>query len=193
MGGREMARLFFAVAMAPALAPRFVSLQSKVVEGAGAGALRPSSPGQAHYTLRFLGEQPTARKEAASRAAALVAVQGKPFDLAPETLGVFDDERRAHTFWISAGQGKAALAAIAALLEGALVAEGFSPEKRAFSAHMTLARTRRRLSPAIVRRILALRFESLGSMRVDEFSLFESRPSPDGAIYVPLEVFRLGI
>jgi 2'-5' RNA ligase len=188
-----MARLFLAVAMDPSLAPRLVPVQSKLVDCAGAGALRVSSQRQAHYTLRFLGEQPAARKEAASRAATIAASQSKPFDLAPETLGVFDDERRAHTFWIGAGQGKAELAALADVLESALTTEGFAPEKRAFSAHMTLARTKRRLSPAIVRCILALRFESIGSMRVDEFSLFESRPSPDGAIYVPLETFRLGI
>lgn len=188
-----MARLFFAVAIAPALAPRLPPLQSKLVECAGVGALRLTSPWQAHYTLRFLGDQPTQKRDAATRAATVAAPDGKPFDLAPETLGVFDDERRAHTLWISAGQGKAELAALATLLEGALVDAGFSPEKRAFAAHMTLARTKRRLSAVIVRSLLALRFESLGSMRVDGFSLFESRPSPNGAIYVPLETFPLGI
>jgi 2'-5' RNA ligase len=148
-------------------------------------------PAQAHYTLRFLGEQPPERRDAAARAAAVAARAGAPFAMTAETLGVFSDERHAHTLWVGAGEGKSELAALAALLDGALGAEGFSREDRAFSAHMTLARVKKRLSSAVVRSLLAVPCKPLGPMRVEQFILFESRSGPNGAVYAPLDAFRL--
>jgi 2'-5' RNA ligase len=146
---------------------------------------------QAHYTLRFLGEQPPERRDAAVRAAIVAARAAKPFELELEKLGVFADERHAHTLWIGAGTGRAELFALASLLEGALSHEQFAPESRPFVAHMTVARVKRKLAPATVRSLLSTPAEALGKLAVGEFVLFQSRPGKDGALYVPLETFQL--
>lgn len=186
-----MARLFFAVAVSPDVGSRLRALADELARREGAKALRFTAPEQAHYTLRFLGPQSEERREAAARAGAVAAREAIPFDLDVESSGVFPDERRAHTLWIGAGKGAPQLVALAGRLESALAAEGFAAEDRPFVPHMTLARVKRRLDRATIASFVSAGSRPLGAVRVDEFKLFESRPTPSGALYVPLVTFRL--
>ncbi|HEY3593034.1 MAG TPA: RNA 2',3'-cyclic phosphodiesterase [Polyangiaceae bacterium] len=185
-----MARLFFAVATDPAMAGRLRAVQDRLAAHEAAGALRFSVPEQAHYTLRFLGEQGPERREAATRAAMESARLTAAFEVVVDGRGVFPDERRAHTLWIGVDRGVADLSALARRIDERLAGEGFEKADHTFVAHMTLARIKRRLPADTIRSLLATS-EPLGTMRVDEFALFESRPSPRGAVYVALEKFRL--
>lgn len=186
-----MARLFFAVALSSSISARLAALEQALASREGAQALRFTPPGQAHYTLRFLGPQSEERERAAVRAGAVAATQARPFDVEVETSGVFPDPRRAHTLWIGVGNGAAGVAGLAAALEDALFREGFPKEDRPFVPHMTLARVKRRLDRATVESFLSAGSQPLGTLHVDEFKLFESRPTGSGAVYVPLATFRL--
>jgi 2'-5' RNA ligase len=183
--------LFFAVAVSSEIAARLQASQRVLAEHDAASALRFSVPEQAHYTLKFLGSQDAERRDAATRAGHLAASRASPFELGAAMLGVFPDERRAHTLWIGAGKGAAELTTLANGLDSILAGSGFPREDRPYVPHMTLARIKQRLSATHVRSLLAARTSPLGTMWVEEFALFESQPSPRGAVYVPLETFRL--
>jgi 2'-5' RNA ligase len=76
-------------------------------------------------------------------------------------------------------------------IEQALVRAGLEPERRAYSPHITLARlggTAGSLKP------LLERWGGLASppFAVEEFRLYESRLSPNGAIHTLLERYSLG-
>jgi RNA 2',3'-cyclic 3'-phosphodiesterase len=186
-----VARLFFAIGVSREVTSALESLCSKLKKSAAADNLRFIEPEQAHYTLRFLGEEPPDRQAAAVRAGHAAARGFGPFDLSLRALGVFPDERRPHTLWIGAGRGAPELVQLASQLEGQLLREGFSPGGRAFVPHLTLARVKRRLPPYAMRALLTGPDETIGTLRVASFVLMESKPTNKGTRYIPLETFPL--
>jgi 2'-5' RNA ligase len=72
-------------------------------------------------------------------------------------------------------------------LEANLTHLGFTPETRAFTPHLTLARLRNQSSPGERQRfgqlVTTTRFETAYTIRVDTVSLMKSQLSREGAIY----------
>jgi 2'-5' RNA ligase len=186
-----LARLFFAVEVPPDLAEALRIVQAKLERHFAAPAFKMVRPEQAHCTLRFLGELSAERQIAAARAGQAAAVRASPFDFAVETLGVFPDDRRAHTLWIGAAAGANELIALAASLDASLADEGFAPEARPFVPHLTLARIKSRIAAATLRALLQDEHATAGALRVESFSLMESRSGKDGVEYVRRATFRL--
>jgi 2'-5' RNA ligase len=188
-----VARLFFAVGVSPQISSRLAALQLTLGQGGCGAWLRFAPPEQAHYTLRFLGEEPEERQAAAARAGRATMTLASSFDLVLQSLGVFPDERRAHTLWIGASQGAEQLVELAAALDANLVKEGFSPQDRPFVPHLTLARLKKRIRASSLEALLKTSVEPIGSLRVDRFMLMESRSTGSGVRYVRLEDFRLEV
>lgn len=140
-----------------------------------------------HVTLWFIGEVDEGR--AAGISGALTA----PFDMTPFTLragklGAFPPSGPPRVFWIGIIQGTESLAALYAALTARLEPLGFEPERRAFAAHLTIARVKdvaRGASPQI-RRLLADMSADVGSTTVSAVTLFRSRVSSKGSTYEPL-------
>jgi len=185
-----VARLFFAVEVSREVSVALRSLQAKLEKTPAADALRFTDPDQAHYTLKFLGEESPERQVAAVRAARAAAGRARAFELTLQTLGVFPGDRPPHTLWIGGGRGAPELVALASLLETSLVREGFSAEDRPFVPHLTLARVKGRPAPGSIRHLLDDAVETVGSLNVESFSLMESRSTPSGVRYLRLETFR---
>lgn len=132
-----------------------------------------------HLTLAFLGsvtEPDQARYEAAAS-----GVTGGAFTLTLDRLGCF---RRSGILWIGASQIPAELAALVRDLNQALQACGFTPEPRAYHAHLTLARNVRQcpdrdigLSPIF--------------WEVRHFALVQSHTESHGATYEILRRWEL--
>jgi 2'-5' RNA ligase len=99
-------------------------------------------PEKMHLTLKFLGETEAARvtqvKDAAVRAAQGLA----PFVLAIKGAGVFPPRGAARVLWLGVEDASGGLARLQQRLENDCAALGFPREKRAFKAHLTLARAR---------------------------------------------------
>jgi 2'-5' RNA ligase len=187
-----VARIFFAVGVSRELTRSLHALGSEMRARIPTDALRFTDPEQAHFTLRFLGEQEPDRVTAAVRAGR--AVQGvAPFGVELSSLGVFPNERRPHTLWVGAGQGATELVALAQKLEGELAREGFIAEERPFVPHLTLARVKGRLSSRDLGALLAERHPSLGAAQVESFMLMESKSHGGGVRYTALETFLLEI
>lgn len=173
---------------------------------AGARSLVPPLPGlrwiresQLHFTLKFLGdieeERVAAAKAAASVAARAVTERSGsagPFRLGLEGLGAFPPRGPARVLWAGCGEGADALSALAAAVEEAFNAAGFSREERPFSPHLTLARvkdpdTGRRLARALA----TVPPEPFGVVSVSSLVLFQSELTPRGAEHS--ELLRVAI
>lgn len=141
-----------------------------------------------HITLKFLGSVDTPLLREVEGACRTVASATDPAEIAVAHVGAFPSARRARVLWAGVEDETTLLAGLATRLDAALVPLGFEPEKRAFTAHLTLARLR---MPADVRVLVsAVTFRSERFV-VSEFHLFRSRLSPKGARYEVLNTFVL--
>ncbi len=141
-----------------------------------------------HVTVRFLGT--TQQAHAVAVAMAGVAARTPSFPVHLGGFGAFPSPHRAHTLWIGMAQGEHRVAAIERALTPALDKLGFGPERRRFSAHVTLCRIHEETDARMAlvelgRTPVDIRWT------VDELVLFESTGGAGGARYVPLAVARL--
>ena len=149
---------------------------------------RPAPPRNWHLTLRFLGD---ADAVGSDRVAAALdgADLGGSFSVTWGGMGAFPRPRRATVLWIGLTAGAGRLAALAANVEAASQAAGFSPEDRPFRAHMTLSRIR---PDRDVRSLVEEFAPAAVAMRVDRVALYRSHLGRGGARYEVVEEFPLG-
>ena len=190
-GEKPPARVFLAIGISSAVEAGVARVQKAVEQGAPAALYRFVDAAQAHVTLRFLGQRSFDEQGRIAFAAAAVARESAPFDLAFGALGVFPDERRPHTLWMGMRQGRQEVVALAERLTRELERAGFPPEERPFAPHLTLARIKQRPPPGLMKRVLGFEIEATEPMRVEHFFLMESRAGAGGVRYVPLQTFRL--
>jgi 2'-5' RNA ligase len=140
-----------------------------------------------HVTLKFLGQTWPRLEGWVRERVAGVAAAAAPVATGLTTLGSFPSRGRARVLWAGIDDEQGGLARLAAALDHALVRE-FRPETRAFSPHLTVARS----DPPIR---LPSSFGEVGlgpvAFSVDRVVLFRShlrRPAPR---YEPLQAFPL--
>jgi 2'-5' RNA ligase len=92
----------------------------------------------AHVTLKFIGEIAADKLERVKAVLASIRVKN-PIPMEFRNLGFFPSEKRPRVLWAGI-EGGAALGELAGSAETVLEPLGITPEKRAFSPHLTLAR-----------------------------------------------------
>jgi 2'-5' RNA ligase len=141
-----------------------------------------------HITVRFLGSSTQARSVAGIVAA--VAARTPAFSVQFGGFGAFPAPHRAHTLWLGLEQGEHRVAALERALTPPLDKLGFGPDRRRFSAHLTLCRIRDETDARMA--LVELGRAPVGvRWLVDELVLFESTSGGGSARYVPLAVARL--
>ena len=138
-----------------------------------------------HATLKFLGGVDSNRLDQVHDALVTAADGHGALRLHVAGLGAFPSLRRPRVLW--AGLHCPGLRELAASIDEALVPLGFEPEKRAFNAHVTLARLRslrgwENLAPAVE----AHAEDEFGRVAVAAVVLYRSTLRRDGAVYTPL-------
>ena len=138
-----------------------------------------------HLTMRFLGET------ADSRVGDLVTRFGAPlaasaFDIELGGVGVFPPAGPPRVVWIGVTRGVEALVALSAELERRFVTWGFGREDRPFQAHLTIGRCKDPLDPRARDRLVEAGAGTLGSSRVENVVLYQSRLSASGPTYIAL-------
>ena len=176
-----MHRLF--VAIRP---PRPVRDRLLGAMGGIAGA-RWQTDDQLHITLRFIGEVDSRQAEDVDLA--LRRVRFAPFDIAVKGVGSFERRGQPTALWAGVEPAEP-LHALHKKVDQACVQAGLEPERRAYRPHITLARLR-----ASARSAGAL-FTAAGDLSceafpVDQFGLYESVLTPDGAVYSLVERYAL--
>lgn len=131
------ARLFAAVSFTPA-EKKALSDIAQTLRGHCAAARFPA-PELLHVTLHFFGQTSLDSLAAIESAMRKAAASAKPFEMATGSAGTFGRGDSA-VLWLGIDSGSEELKALQAGLETALAENGFSPEGRAFKAHITLAR-----------------------------------------------------
>jgi 2'-5' RNA ligase len=154
--------------------------------------LRAVPPPQLHFTLKFFEELPEVKVAAAKAAAARAASASSSFSLSLFGLGTFPPQRPARVLWVGCGSGSEELSALSSSAEKEFTCEGFAPEARLFSPHLTLARVK---DPRAARDTAAFASANAtfdgGAVAVKELVLYQSVLGPSGAAHTPLGRFPL--
>ncbi|MGH9254365.1 MAG: RNA 2',3'-cyclic phosphodiesterase [Vicinamibacterales bacterium] len=187
-------RLFVAVEIDPQVARKIGECSDELRRRVGQHAPRARvswvPADRLHVTVRFIGE--TDEAQAAHIASSLQAALGvEPFDAAFHGVGAFPERGVPRVFWAGMTAGAAGLTAVEEAVTARLAACGVPPEGRPYRPHVTLARVReasglrpRALFDGLIDR-------PFGVSPVGAITLFQSRPSPNGSVYVPLQTTRL--
>jgi 2'-5' RNA ligase len=161
--------------------------------------LKLVQPDLLHITLRFLGPVAAERMERVSAAAVTAAERAQPFTVTIAGVGAFPNERAPRVLWAGIGKtaGLDALRDLARSVDDALAMEGFAREARPFSPHITLARTRDRISTTERERVagalhrIRTREMPARPLEVREVIVMRSDPGPAGPRYTPLLIAPL--
>ena len=158
------------------------------------------APESLHVTLKFIGEQPDDKLGVIKDA--LATAKGQTMEVGFRATGFFPTANSARVFWIGI-EADARLADLAAAVDKSLEPLGIEREQRAFSPHLTLARSgsgrpRRgkddhpnRLFALLRDRLAQMPVPEFGTMTARDFFLYLSKLSPKGAQYTKLQRFPL--
>jgi len=187
----ELHRIFIAVALAPAMQESIDDME-RSLEQAGA-KLRWTKPANLHFTLRFLGEIPLAQVAKAKIATREAAVGAPPFSISLASVGAFPSVQRPRVVWVGVGEGHESMQLLADRLDHRLAHYRFPLERRAFQAHLTLARVRdAREWATLVRALAQFKDVKVGSQQVESMVVMESHlGGPQGSTYAQVEEVRL--
>jgi 2'-5' RNA ligase len=140
-----------------------------------------------HFTLVFIGHIDDRAAES------FVSALGRPFTRIPLRLrlgrcGVFPQSGSPRVIWIGLAEGGEALRQLQEAVVSRLQPLGFEPERRPFTAHLTIARVKDvpRAAAREVRAIVtAAKVPDMGCL-VTRVTLFRSHLSPKGSRYEAL-------
>ena len=157
-------RLFFALWPEDALRERLIDVRERIDGHRG----KPVHPADLHVTLVFLGK--VEADEYGCVVEAAEGVEGTSFELSIDRVGYW---KRPRILWCGPSHAPAGLTRLFDDLRSRLTACGFSPEKRPYAPHVTLAR---KSLP-----VVGFRLERPLHLKIREFVLVSSDngiPSP---------------
>jgi len=183
-------RLFVSVDLPDDLADPVATLQSAFE---GASGLNFTDPGQAHVTVKFLGETDRSRLDEVIEAvgAGVERAGVEPFDVQYGGLGVFPSVDYISVVWLGVENGGGELTRLHEGIEAETTAIGFDPADHEFTPHVTLARMDHAGGKELVQELVRERDPTVGRTRVEAVCLTESERTPDGPVYSTVERFEL--
>jgi 2'-5' RNA ligase len=189
-----MMRLFVAIEIDPQVVQRISQcldeLRGRVLRRSPRARVSWVSAERLHVTVRFIGE--TGEAEAASVAASLAPpLGGEPFEVSFRGVGAFPERGAPRVFWAGVGDGLERLAALEREVTARLDACGIRTETRSYRPHVTLGRVRDAAGLRARPLLDGLDDRAFGTSAVDAITLFQSRPSSKGSVYVPLQQTKL--
>ena len=145
---------------------------------------------QIHLTLSFLGEVDEAALERLT--VQLARIHMTEFRIRFGGTGCFPDRRRPRVLWAGL-EPEPSLIALAARVREALLTCGIPQEERPFSPHITLGRIKLPVPGMCDAFLNRDRKPALPALHVREFTLFQSRLTPQGAVHIPIRNFLLAL
>ena len=191
-------RLFVAIDLDPEIRERLARFSE------GLRILAPDvrwTPAESwHITLKFIGEVDPGTFERVKDQ--LERVAAAPASIGVRGTGFFPAPRSARVFWAGV-QADTSLIAVAEGVDRVLGAIGIPFEERAFTPHLTLARSgsgrpgRDKEDRAnnkfakLQQRLDKMPEADFGTMTAREFILYQSKTSPKGSVYTKLAGYQL--
>jgi len=145
-----------------------------------------------HLTIHFFGTLKPSEIDTLKVPLAKTCQLVKPFKLTANDFGAFPSDRNPQILWLGLRGELDALSGLKQGIDRVLETLGFAVEKRAFKAHVTVARAKKRRTefPAAMRQCV---FSELFEVKVSDLVLFRSILSSEGAHYERLHHFLLGV
>lgn len=177
-------RLFTAIDLPDGFRTQLADLRSPSALDA-----RWTDPDQYHITLRFIGDADT--EEARHYEEALTNVSNSPVCCRPYGLDVLPSRQSPRVLMLGLKRTESLLG-LHDEVDAALSQHGLSPEEREYKPHVTLARLDD-TPPEAVHAFLRSHDEcSFPSFEADQFVLYESTLTGNGAVHEPQAIFPLG-
>ena len=141
-----------------------------------------------HITLKFLGEVKEETIPAITGAMAAAAEGFGQFEVSFSGIGGFPDIIRPKVIWAGVEDGADRLKSLAEKVDLEVSKLGFKPEKRPFSAHLTIARVRSlRNINGLTKKIEQYEKSGFGKYTLNEIFLMQSTLSLQGPVYTCLK------
>jgi 2'-5' RNA ligase len=179
-------RLFFALPLPAEVKERMRPCLEAARKAGGEGVGFTRIP-QIHFTLAFLGEQPSAD---AALAAGDVLRDNEAFDLGIGGAGAFPNTARPRVLWLGVTEGAAQLVVAGERLRRSLQAEGFALEERPFRPHLTVGRVRPRGEKSARLALAAIAPGEIARFSAREACLVQSVLGKGGATHTVLRTFE---
>ena len=181
-------RAFVAVQLPPALLEKVGQEQRALERQLGHELIRWTRPEQVHLTLKFFGNVAAADVEPLVAALGQSVVGVHPFELRVGGLGAFGSLKQPRVIWLGLQGDLTEAQKLQHQVDEKTGAFGSHSEDRSFKPHLTLGRVKA-FGPRVQElgeRLSRLTIGALGSWRVEEIELVQSRLSPKGSTYMSL-------
>jgi len=179
-------RCFFGVPLEAETTKTLLAISNELTDIPLAKRIKWTSAENLHITMRFLGDINPQRIRNICNNVSFALKDSKSFQLSLTAPHLFPNRKRAQI--ISAlTRDDTELNLLAKIMETALERSGFTPEKRRFRGHITMARSK---SPIKDYKVLEQHERSL-TTRVNNVVFFQSELRPEGAKYSIIERFEL--
>ena len=150
--------------------------------------LKPVEPENIHMTIRFLGDITLNMVEKIY--VAMRETQFKQFTIQVAGLGVFPSPSFPRVLWAGIDVGSEQLQNVFNQIEPKLQGLGLSPERNAFSPHLTIARVRSARNKAQLADLVTKNTNyNFGSIEAKCLRLKRSELTPNGPIYSTLKEY----
>ncbi len=186
-------RLFIAIELPPEIKDALGQLQVQL--NASGANVKWVEPQNIHLTLKFLGDTDDKEIDAIMRILEEVAGEKMDFTIRISSLGAFPSLDSIRVIWAGIDQGDTIACQIAKDLEERIAYIGIAKEKRPFSSHITIGRTKSSLNPGKLARDIGILEKALEGknleFRVQKITLFKSTLTPKGPVYEALKAANL--
>ena len=174
-------RLFVALLLSEGVRAGLARVRAKLTRSCDGVRWIPSK--QLHLTVKFLGEVPDSNVAAVSEAIAQASTRAAPSTMEIACTGCFPSGGPVRIVWAGAGDTPEAVDQCVETVTSELAQIGFAPERRRWSANITLGRVRDdRTGGRIRAAVEALSFEAM-EQPVEALTLMSSVLSPRGPTY----------
>lgn len=148
-------------------------------------------PDNIHLTLKFLGNIKEEKAENIIKKMEKVCCCYNPFPLEIKDIGMFHCLKSPRVLWVGT-RDSGVLQRLQKDIDSEMASIGFEPEKRKFTAHLTLGRFRSRFATdRFLRTIKLHEKDRFGEVNVRFLSLMKSDLHPEGARYTRITEISL--
>ena len=148
-------------------------------------------PESIHLTFKFLGYIREEQIDPISKRIEKIAGEASPFDINLDRIGVFPGWKRPRVIWVGTAGYTDKMKSLAKRIEDEMAEEGFEKEERDFKAHLTVGRVRSLKGKERLEKEAHSVEVKPAKSHISKIILYESKLTPEGAVYTPLASYDL--
>ena len=189
MSKPDSIRCFIAIEIPEKIQALILEIQRKLQKKISRATWTKS--GNHHLTLKFLGQVEQQQISRIENLLSKIATQNEQFNIEFGGLGVFPNWKHPRILWLGLTEGEPKIRALSASINKGMKNLQYPIDTR-FHPHLTLARFKKQVN--ILKSSESFtEYETLANsgFLIDEFTLIMSELHPKGAIYTPINTFKL--